>query len=457
MIIIDDYLGFFTSISSKINMQLFHHLSSQNQNSEINSEIKDTKYIKIPLPNHSLFAVFDGHGGSFAAEYASKNLLRLLSRQKAFIAYAQRWADREAYFASLDGGTIVEEIADKDLDDKERLNRMKERGRQSDEKVKKIKEKVQRHLDGEVASCEEVETAEEATNDVVTPNPEMTKAAYDHELMTLLEHALRDAFCDVDAEILREVQGKGNHDANIVYGEGYCPDGGADVGVGHLPNEEGDFDKDEGATDADDHAPTDKEETKPPPSLDEEDSGTTAIVVLLTPKWIVCANSGDSRAIYSRSNHRAIPLSYDHKPEDEDEERRIREAGGYVSGGRVEGDLAVSRGLGDFRFKDFDVVHGGANGENRDRRNSILDVNDESSGDTIKPLLPDGKPSDQKVSPVPDIIVQNRNDMEDEFIVIACDGIWDVQTNQECVQMVADIFSEGEPDIGLVCEEVSQK
>lgn len=44
---------------------------------------------------------------------------------------------------------------------------------------------------------------------------------------------------------------------------------------------------------------------------------------------------------------------------------------------------------------------------------------------------------------------------EDEFIVIAWDGIWDVQMNQECVQMVADIFSEGESDIGLVCEEVS--
>jgi serine/threonine protein phosphatase PrpC len=56
---------------------------------------------------------------------------------------------------------------------------------------------------------------------------------------------------------------------------------------------------------------------------------------------------------------------------------------------------------------------------------------------------------------VPDIIVQNRDGDEDEFVVIACDGIWDVQTNQECVQMVADIFSEGESDIGLVCEEVS--
>ena len=324
---------------------------------------------------------------------------------------------------------------------------------------------MQRHLDGEDVSCEEEEDSPSAAEEDVEldkrPEVQIAMAAYDQELLTLLEYALRDAFCDVDAEILRQVRGMGNPDANQAYGMGYCPDSGANVnvGIGHLPKEaelEGEdgklFHKDDNVEDADHDNTT--EEAKPPPSLDEEDSGTTAIVVLLTPKWIICANSGDSRAIYSRSGHRAVPLSYDHKPEDEDEERRIREAGGYVSGGRVEGDLAVSRGLGDFRFKNMDIVLGGSRGENRDRQNSILDnINDEGQDRTE--LLSDGKPSNQKVSPVPDIIVQNRNEEEDEFIVIACDGIWDVQTNQECVQMVSDIFAEGESDVGLVCEEVS--
>lgn len=63
-------------------------------------------------------------------------------------------------------------------------------------------------------------------------------------------------------------------------------------------------------------------------------------------------------------------------------------------------------------------------------------------------------PEDQKVSPVPDIIVQSRNREEDEFVILACDGIWDVQSNNECVAMVADIFREGETDLGLLCEEV---
>jgi serine/threonine protein phosphatase PrpC len=69
-------------------------------------------------------------------------------------------------------------------------------------------------------------------------------------------------------------------------------------------------------------------ETLSPPSLDIEDSGTRTIVVLLTPKWIVCANSGDSPAVDTKSNHCAVTLSYDHKPQDE-----MREAREYVSGG----------------------------------------------------------------------------------------------------------------------------
>jgi len=63
-------------------------------------------------------------------------------------------------------------------------------------------------------------------------------------------------------------------------------------------------------------------------------------------------------------------------------------------------------------------------------------------------------PEDQKVSPVPDIIVQNRSREDDEFIILACDGIWDVVSNHDCVQMVAEIFKEGEADLGLLCEEI---
>ena len=281
--------------------------------------------------------------------------------------------------------------------------------------------------------------------------------------MTLLESSLRDAFCDLDREIYEEVVVSVNGgmrvrdgdedfgERNSLYGVGYA-------GVGHLPKS-GDGIGDEDSTalsstsaaaTATSDTPQQQQQQPPPPTpTDDEDSGTTASIVLLTPRWIVCANAGDSRAVYSRSNHRVVALSYDHKPDDEEEERRITDAGGYVSAGRVEGDLAVSRGLGDFRFKEEAAVLSGAQGENRDGRgSSSSSAAAKNNGSSML------KPGDQKVSPVPDIIVQNRDRAEDEFIIIACDGIWDVQTNQECVKMVADMFSEGEDDLGLICEEV---
>jgi serine/threonine protein phosphatase PrpC len=172
----------------------------------------------------------------------------------------------------------------------------------------------------------------------------------------------------------------------------------------------------------------------------------------LTSEWIICANAGDSRSVISRLGNKAVPLSYDHKPDDEPEERRIRAAGGYVAGGRVEGDLAVSRGLGDFRFKSLPVVmqvpfSGIQPQENGD---AAMDGGDHGAR---RPAVVT-KPGEQKVSPVPDIIVQTRNATQDEFLIVACDGIWDVQTNYEAVQSVAEIFKEGESNLGLVCEEV---
>jgi serine/threonine protein phosphatase PrpC len=50
--------------------------------------------------------------------------------------------------------------------------------------------------------------------------------------------------------------------------------------------------------------------------------------------------------------------------------------------------------------------------------------------------------------------VQNRNISQDEFIIIACDGIWDVQTNYGAIKEIAEMFNEGETEIGLMCEEV---
>ena len=83
--------------------------------------------------------------------------------------------------------------------------------------------------------------------------------------------------------------------------------------------------------------------------------GCTSVVAVVTPTHILCANAGDSRCVLGSQND-SFPLSEDHKPDLAEETSRIVSAGGFVTrkraGGvsRVDSVLAVSRGLGDFRF-----------------------------------------------------------------------------------------------------------
>lgn len=87
----------------------------------------------------------------------------------------------------------------------------------------------------------------------------------------------------------------------------------------------------------------------------------------MTPHFTLQANVGDSRAIASR-NGQLEELSYDHKPSLPGElpcwcvrctysvsvaaeKNRIYKAGGWVEFNRVNGNLALSRALGDFEFK----------------------------------------------------------------------------------------------------------
>lgn len=81
------------------------------------------------------------------------------------------------------------------------------------------------------------------------------------------------------------------------------------------------------------------------------DTGTTACVVLITPTEIYCSNAGDSRGVLCRDG-KAVPLSDDHKPDNEGELLRISKANHMVEDSRVDGNLALSRAFGDFQYKD---------------------------------------------------------------------------------------------------------
>ncbi|KAH8030100.1 hypothetical protein HPB51_006532 [Rhipicephalus microplus] len=125
------------------------------------------------------------------------------------------------------------------------------------------------------------------------------------------------------------------------------------------------------------------------------DSGCTAVVGLIRGRHLVVANAGDSRCVVCRSGQ-ALDMSLDHKPEDAAEYNRIRNAGGRVTKeGRVNGGLNLSRAIGDHAYK----------------RNKDLELRD------------------QMITALPDIKALEIDPATDEFMVLACDGIWGTATS----------------------------
>ena len=129
-------------------------------------------------------------------------------------------------------------------------------------------------------------------------------------------------------------------------------------------------------------------------------SGTTAVTCLVTEDHIIFANCGDSRGLLCRRGE-VVFSTVDHKPYLQTERERIEKAGGNVVLQRVNGSLAVSRALGDIAYK-----------------------------------RPQDKPAtEQIVSPEPDVSAMRREE-GDEFILLACDGIWDVMDNEAVTAFV---------------------
>lgn len=103
------------------------------------------------------------------------------------------------------------------------------------------------------------------------------------------------------------------------------------------------------------------------------------------------ANAGDARGVLCRGG-KALRLTYDHKGTDKQEAKRIMDSGGFVMSGRVNGVLAVTRSLGDSSMKDFVV----------------------------------GAP----------YTTETELTEDDEFLILACDGVWDVLDDQAAANLI---------------------
>ena len=133
-------------------------------------------------------------------------------------------------------------------------------------------------------------------------------------------------------------------------------------------------------------------------------SGSTACVCLLKQKkdssyelWVI--NVGDSRCIMCSKKNEAVQLSFDHKPNVKLEKMRIEALGGniYFDGydWRVK-DLSLSRAFGDMEATPY-VTH-----------------------------LP--------------FIHKYRVSKSDKFIILACDGLWDVLSNKKAISFVLKLL-----------------
>lgn len=128
-------------------------------------------------------------------------------------------------------------------------------------------------------------------------------------------------------------------------------------------------------------------------------AGCTANVVLVTQTHIYCANAGDSRCVLSQKGT-AVELSEDHKPDLPSERSRVLHAGHMVEEGRVDGIIAISRAIGDWEYKS-----------------------------------PHLEPQKMAVSAYPEVKVHEIG-KDADFIICACDGIWDCMTSQQAVDFV---------------------
>jgi serine/threonine protein phosphatase PrpC len=136
-------------------------------------------------------------------------------------------------------------------------------------------------------------------------------------------------------------------------------------------------------------------------------AGCTANVVLFTKDKYYIANAGDARSVLFTKKDEVLALSTDHKPEDERELKRIEKAGGYVSDGRVNDNLNLTRAIGDLEYK----------------KNKTL------------------KPEEQIISGFPDVEIRDYTP-DDNFILIGCDGIWETKSTKDICEFARDQINE---------------
>ncbi|XP_025196294.1 protein phosphatase 1L [Melanaphis sacchari] len=300
------------------------------------SQMEDRYVIKTNIMNTgiSLFAIFDGHGGEFAADYATTHLMKNLTNK------------------------IIE--VKKLLDEKTNIT----------EELKTFNSNISDNLSPKMKM--KITKVEEQT----TPKMKPTSSADDSVINQ------NNKFKQDSLSLIKDITTLKNVDEETINPSSYLQRDG-NINFSKIL--------------IDEVLAADKlliEAAK----LTYDIAGSTALIVLVEGTTLFVANVGDSRGVMCDKKGNAIPLSFDHKPQQMREKKRIAEAGGFISFNgvwRVAGVLATSRALGDYPLKEKQFVI--AN---------------------------------------PDVLTFDLSHHDPQFIILASDGLWDTFTNEEAIECI---------------------
>ena len=345
---------------------------------------QEDAHIVHQLPNGTnVFGVFDGHGGREVSNFAKAHFADALTKQKTYGSDVGK--------ALVTAFHRIDEL----LEDRANL-----------EEVNSLKKDPRKEAEGEGGSSSE-EAAGAASPDGEEEDGERKVSMGEaveifQRLMTLKKMAAGAPAGDGAAAGALEAAGAGaapNGAAGMASGGGAPQMSAASLLSG------GGFG--DGQT---------RTCTLPPSHIE---AGATSVVAAVRNGVLYVANAGDSRAVLCRRGT-AVALSEDHKPALPTELARISRAGGWVTAqGRINGNLNLSRALGDLKYK----------GDKKLGRH------------------------EQIITAQPDV-TQRKLEKGDEFIVLACDGVWDCMTNQEVVDFVRSRLSAGEKNLIAIAEAI---
>ncbi|KAJ3701987.1 hypothetical protein LUZ61_005692 [Rhynchospora tenuis] len=171
----------------------------------------------------------------------------------------------------------------------------------------------------------------------------------------------------------------------------------------------------------------------------EDESGATSTVMFIRNDLLIVSHLGDSAVVISRGGRSEI-LTNPHRPYGNNrvslqEVKRIRAAGGWISDGRICGEISVSRAFGDIQFKT--------------KKNEMLAKGVEDGRWTQK-FASRVQFKGDLVTALPDIYTTELGP-NSEFILLASDGLWDYMKSSDAVALVRNQLRQ-HGDVQLACE-----